>query len=99
MSRNRLICLKIKIPPPRKNVDQVFARGKTVKVAVETKKKAGGLLNIKKPALGQACGAQAKTAAAIDTAKLIGKKTRPPPPRAKPAAPAPKSSAPIRRRT
>ena len=78
--------------PPRKNVDQVFARGKTVKVAVETKKKTSGLLNIKKPGVAKgvarATSAQpsSKNAAAIDTAKLLGKKPSAPA-APKPAAP------------
>lgn len=56
-------------------VKQTFARGKTVNVSVETKKKTGGLLNIKKPgAAKQPAVAKPKTAATIDSGALVGKK-------------------------
>ena len=82
---------------PGGTVKQQFARGKTVNVSVETKKKAGGgLLNIKKPALGKPAGVSkpsGRNAAAIDSAALIGKKTAPAPvaeaPVAAPVAPKP----------
>ena len=71
-------------------VNQVFARGKTVRVAVETKKKTGGLLNIKKPAVGKPVVAKPKTAATLDSGALIGKKavapTRAPKPAETPAS-------------
>ena len=58
-------------------VKQTFARGKVVDVSVETKKKTGGLLNIKKPRAKQPAVAKPKTAATIDSGTLVGKKATP----------------------
>lgn len=64
---------------PAGNVDQVFARGKKVSVAVETRKKTTGLLNIKKPVtaksgLVKSPTPKSKTAATIASGALIGRK-------------------------
>lgn len=59
---------------PSGTVKQQFARGKTVAVSVETKKKTGGLLNIKKPSISKPVVSKPKTAATIDSGALIGRK-------------------------
>ncbi len=72
-------------------VKQTFARGKTVNVSVETKKKTGGLLNIKKPGAAKPAVAKPKTAATIDSGALVGKKAAASPATSAPAAAAPTS--------
>ena len=67
-------------------VNQKFARGKTVAVSVETKKKSSGLLNIKKPGLAKPTVAKPKTAATLDSGALIGKKASSASPTTAPAA-------------
>ena len=60
---------------PSGTVNQKFARGKTVSVSVETKKKSSGLLNIKKAASAKPTLSKPRTAATLDSGALVGKKT------------------------